>query len=462
MTGFLDSVFANLPGPGRHLWRITQDLNEGFSCVWLVPDDLVQRGDADMLLDLLAARPDSIRVAKPERTGRVRAPGVVERPESGDCRESTPSWAQDRFGFLDEDALRSEPAVEPEEIRTTVVERLGIALEGQSAGDTVRDLALAESLRGQVIVVSGWDEPDPTDASTFLIQLTAMLKERGVPPELRPRVLFATRERDVSGPFLDRIDPVTTRVRWWWGATGRLDTAVVVAAARVHTDGRTSTGYAARVRECTVNEILTEVAGPDLSLAASLAASWDGEVANLAPLLQKLAYDFARQPEGVDLRHWQAAGAHRPPLKLRELWRLGVADVWDGHVRISPAVADTASVAAELDTLVWRGQNRALMPIIDEQRARLEVIVRSRASSASLLRLTTETRAKRRYAADPGRAQDPLELGAIYWLDNTGGVTLDRDDRVLLQHLRKTRNRLAHLQPLTDDAFTDLLAALPG
>jgi hypothetical protein len=456
------SFLANLPGPDRHLRRITHDLDDGFSCVWLVPDDLVQRGDADVLLNLLAARPDSIRVTKPERTGQVRAPVSVTRPEIDSGAKSTPSWAQDRFGFLDEDALRSEPAPEPEEIRTTVVERLGVAVDGQSAGDTVRGLATAESLRGQVIVVSGWDEPDLTDASTFLIQLTAMLKERGIPPELRPRVLLATRERDVSGSFLDRIDPVTTRVHWWWGATGRLDTAVVVAAARVQPDRRTSTSGAARVRECTVNEILTEVAGPDLSLAASLAASWDGEVSTLAPLLQKLAYDFGQEYVGANRRHWQAASAHRPPLKLRELWRLGVADVWDGQVRISPALADAASVTPELDTLVWRGQNRALMPVIDEQRARLEVIVRGRASSASLLQLTTETRARRGYAGDSGRAQDPLELGAMYWLDNTGAVTLDRDDRVLLQRLRKTRNRLAHLQPLTDEEFTDLLAALPG
>ncbi len=461
MTNAFDSVLTTLPGPGRHLQRITRALDEGFSCVWLVPDDLVQRGDADTLLNVLAARSDSIRMAKPEFTGELRVPSPTARPETSVRTSSVPSWDQDRFGLLDLDEPRMALPV-PEESRTTVVERLLAALEGEHTGDTVRDLATADSLRNRVIVISGWDEPDVAEAGTFLVQLTAMVKEQGIPPEQRPRLLLAVRERDLTASLLDRIDPVTTQVHWWWGAVGRLDTAVVVAASRAVRDWRVPSSSAERVREYVVNEVLSEVAGPDLTLAASLAAAWDGRISTLRPLLGVLAYDFEHESASGNSARWQKAGSHRPPREMRELWRLGAADLWDGQVRISPALPDAAAGGVDLDALVWRGQNRALMPIIDEQRARLEQIVHARASRTALLQLAAESRAKRRGATGSSRAQDPLELATMHRLDNTGGVTFDRSDRTLLHNARKIRNQLAHLQPLDDDLFEDLLRALPS
>jgi hypothetical protein len=135
-----------------------------------------------------------------------------------------------------------------------------------------------------------------------------------------------------------------------------------------------------------------------------------------------------------------------------------VVDLWDGQVRISPAAEMTARVATEIDTLVWRGQSRALTPIVDEYRSRLEAKVRARANMAALSEMSLEDRR----GAAKTNGKSTLELGAMAWAVATRRVQLPRREVDLLFCLRDVRNALAHLRALTDQDLDRLDQILPA
>jgi hypothetical protein len=448
-----------------HLEWISVDLDEGLSCVWLVPDELVDRGIADELLGELAARPDSIRVPPPEGVASCGSavPVATRWPIAGSSAKELPSWARDKFGLLDLDEPFVPVAPPATSTAVATADRLLTMFDssGEFHSDPIAVLAGSQWLRGKVIVVVGWEEQNPKAVGTLLTRLTALAKERGLSPDDRPRLLVAARVGDLPGAVLDRIDPVMTRVHWWWGSTGRLDTAVIVAAARPRTDRRVPVGRIEALRELVAVEVLTEVSGPDLVLAEGLASSWDGR---LTTLRERLAHNVREVPEIAPLgpRGWGRSG-NRPPHEIRAAWALGLANTWEGQVRISPAVSGGRKYAADLDALIWRGQNRALTPLVDEYRARLEETVRSRASAAVLAELTREDRQESRGGGpSPERnGRTTLELGGMAWAVGTGRVRFPRADADLLYCLRDIRNALAHLRPLTDDDLARMARVLP-
>ncbi|MEO6089965.1 MAG: hypothetical protein ABIQ18_43335, partial [Umezawaea sp.] len=236
------------------------------------------------------------------------------------------------------------------------------------------------------------------------------------------------------------------------------DTAVVIAAARPPRRDRVPRGPADVVGELVACEVMVEVAGPDLALADYLASSWDGRVGTLPDRIADLVYDGDDVlPAGP--REWPRSG-ERPVGELRSAWACGLVDVWDGQIRVSPVVNGALPYEVDLDVLVWRGQYRALMPIIDGYRALLERKVVARASMAVLAELDREVKVEGR----PGLDQDSrtlLELSSMSWAVRTGRVRLPRPDSILLHCLRDIRNALAHHRPLTDRDVLNLAEVLP-
>lgn len=449
------SDFGLLPGPRRHLDVLAEDLNSGWSCIWLLPDDLVDRGIADELVDLIELRVDSVRVPQPEvrRTSGQRA----EVQATGPAEEQLPAWARSRFGVFDWDESFHTASVTTLESTSSVSERLLLVFEDPSGevDDPLAVLTSSDWLRRKVVVVRAWAENDPDDVASVFTRLTAFSKEHGVPPDDRARVLVAARLGDLPARLLDKVDPVTTRAHWWWSVCGRLDTAVVTTAARGRRTGR---GHPHRidVRELVTAEVIVEVSGPDLALAEGLASSWDGRRGTLREQIAAFAHAEDDLAAGV-VRRLRGSG-ERPTEELRSAWSAGSLELWDGQLRISPAVRGAIDSVVDLDNLVWRGHNRALMPLIDGWRARLEETVRSRASTAVLAELGRDFRGGAPQGVE-ANGRITLELGMMAWAVSTSRVRLSRSDRELLFCLRDARNALAHLRPL-DDEHVDRMAEL--
>jgi len=450
---------GSLPGPRRLVDHVIADLSDGFSCVWIVTDDLVERGVARELLAELAERTDGFVIPAPPKPlsrprWRAERPPVVQRTPATDL----PSWAHGTLTLLDM-GVSGQPQVPPtvEEESPSIAERL-FALSEESDDGSFGTLLSAGWARGRVVVLCGWEEGNPADVASFLARFSATIKEKGLPPGEGPRLLVAVRERDLPGGAFDRVDPTTTRLHWWWGTCGRLDTAVVISAARPRRRERVSMGPADLMVELVTCEVMAEVAGPDLVLADYLASSWDGRVATLAERIAHLAYDGDDVlPSGM--REWRKGG-ERPIGELRSAWACGLVDIWDGQIRVSPVVNGVLPFEVDLDALVWRGQHRALMPLIDGYRAQLEKKVVARASMAVLAELDREPKVDGR----PGLNQDKrifIELTSMEWAVRTGRVRLAPKDATLIRCLRDMRNALAHHRPLTDQDLSTLARTLP-
>ncbi|MCP2242704.1 hypothetical protein [Lentzea aerocolonigenes] len=444
----------SLPGPRGHLDVLSRDLDDGFSCVWVLPDELVERGTADDLVDIAGARPDSVRVEAPQRSRMVvpaahrwQAPAAV----------TMPAWVRNTLGILDFDEPQDPAPIVADRPEETVVDKLGALFDIPLTGDPLACLALDEQLSGKVVVLCGWDGWDTADLGACVSRFTALLKEHGLAPTSRPRLLVAVREGDLPASVLERSDPVTTKVHWWWDVYGRLDTATVAAAVRRQSPWKTTKGKTAILRQLVATEVLIEVAGPDLLLAEHLAGSWNGQASTLAEQIEALPYDAVDDvvPAEIDGR----AGGARPPQALRSAWRKGVVDRWDRRIRISPAAKLSSAEHGNLDSLIWRGQSRALTPLVDGCRARLEKVLRDNASASviELLERGQDTHDWRRTRSRQGT----LELGAMAWAVSSRRVQLSRPDADLLFCARDVRNSLAHLSPLTDEELDRLAAVMP-
>ncbi|MER7079399.1 hypothetical protein SAMN02982929_03535 [Saccharopolyspora kobensis] len=450
-----------LPGPRKHLESISAVLDNGMSCVWLIPDEFVKNGFADDLLDELAIAHDSVHIPAPEETqcdggGRAHAvvPTLTARPTN-----DLPAWAQDTFsGLAGFDAPTSSSTVAVAPRTTSVAERIVqlLGLQTKAYSDEIHAIVAEPLLHGKVLVVRGWREQDRDSLASVLTRLTSLVKEEGLQPEHRPRILLATRENDLPRTALDRLDQMTTRVRWWWGAVGRLDTAVVVASARPKFSGKIS--HASSLREIVALDVITEVAGPDLWLAEHLAVSWDGLISSLGDEIEAATRDLTGECHHVGVQRGHSG--NRPPHELRPLWRLAMADLWEHQLRVSPAANRPKRDGIGLNTLIWRGQNRALMPIVDEYRGQIEMSFRKRASQAVLTDVTQQEGPRKSAPAQPRRTV--LELGAMAWAISSRRVRLTQADNELLFSLLDVRNSLAHLQPITDEMIERLAHALPG
>jgi hypothetical protein len=149
----------------------------------------------------------------------------------------------------------------------------------------------------------------------------------------------------------------------------------------------------------------------------------------------------------------------RPPLALRETWNHGLAELWDGEIRVSPLAEDPSAVIERLDQHLWRGQNRALTPVIDQLRAAMEDRVRTAIGVRGIDALL---------AGDEDGDRPPtlrvtrpvLEIGRMAGAVKSGELRVTEGERKLIYCLRDVRNSLAHLVALDDSTLSRLAQAI--
>jgi len=291
--------------------------------------------------------------------------------------------------------------------------------------DPWRDLLRWRGLRGERLVLRSWDH----DVGRAALRWPSLLKESGLGPAERPALIFAFRRRDVDEDRLARLDALFVSIHWWWGVLDRIDTEthLVLQRRRGHFDLLTLA-------------IVVEVAAWDLRFADHLVRHWDGRLDTLEKTVRD--HGAVRAAEGLNVvgdmgsvrENRRCSRSRQPTRDESELWDAGMVDKWDSVTRPAQWLPKTVE---NLDNLVWRAQNRVLMPHVDRVRAHLEKKFRARASRGFLDEIVEQ--------------DDILELGPMRWAAVHRGVALDREDRHCLEALWKLRNLLAHGRPAGDE-----------
>ncbi|MCZ2526186.1 hypothetical protein [Streptomyces sp. HB2AG] len=477
----------SLPGVRIRLNHLLTDLNSGRSCLWLLPRKMLEGPDspADHLFDeLLNELHDFVLLPSDDPDGpppvRPRAPARVAVPDSGLWSGLAPALDyDDGLADLFSAAPVSGPA-EPEtvpappteaEALADLLERLAKELGLQSDGaqesdDTAGDVLarLAGGRNGPTetrpVIVRAWREAVPSATGHLLRRLVATGKEAGIPPARGPRALVVASTEDLPPGLPGQLARENIAVHWWWGATGRLDTATVVALARPPLKSVLDRQH---LYESIVQATVTEVCGPFLDVAAALAARWqDGRPETLPDALHDVLADSPVPDGGLpETTEGARNPARRPAESLLPAWNAAAVDSWEGRLRHHPGhdLQREHAVASR----VWLAQNQVLLPLLDEARERFAATVRSRAR-IPLQQLAEEYCSRRGTDAvvteSPDSLIETMELGAMWGAHRDGATALTPKERRHLRVLREARNLLAHRTPLDGDRLHRLIMEL--
>ncbi|KNE80474.1 hypothetical protein ADZ36_21715 [Streptomyces fradiae] len=352
----------------------------------------------------------------------------------------------------------------------SITERLAVVVKAEDGADgrldAVSCLVHGATRTPPVVAVKAWLETAPDETARLLRRVSAAVKEAGLPPEHRPRILLLVRLGDLPEALVDSLDEAVTAVHWWWGVLGRLDTAIVVRESQ-STNRRPLRGAAAvrrRILDALRTEITAEVSGPDLAMAAALASRWDGCLSTLGDAIADcLGQTSTAGAAGPPSARRGAAVAHRPELALRAVWDAGAVDSWEGQLRYHASCWTPSSPDAPLPGLqakmVWQAQNRVLLPLLDDARAEFaDSLVAAAVHGPVQLALGYGPRNAR--SENPAADIAEMELGDIWAAVCHGQVRMNKSDRNRLMRLRHARNCLAHRSPLNDDEVRKVCDAL--
>ncbi len=300
---------------------------------------------------------------------------------------------------------------------SVVAERFGID-DIEPGPDAAAMLARHDTMLERSLVVTVSDKPDHIARwADFALGFTAAA--RVMPAGSRPRLLILGGHACAAA--LDGAQLIEHL--WWWGVLDRLDTASFVQRR-----------LTSLVRDDLRRDTIAEIAGFDLELADYLVAEWDGDERTLPAALAGFTgpgWPAVRIPRGLPASS-TALGA--PPAAMLPMWDQGLADAWDAFaVYLHPCSAPADVLRAR----IWRAQVRCLMPLIDEERARIAAWLRR------------DVRAL--------RDDEMLEPGDLYAVMQAspalkswrGGYRYR-----LVRWLRDARNRLAHLSVLTPEEIS--------
>lgn len=298
-------------------------------------------------------------------------------------------------------------------IASVVADKIGTELE--PGRDAAVRLANNPALEGRYIAFTVAGKPADTKPWTDFFR-TFLAAARPIVAQDRPRFLIVCGHG--SATALAGTDPLAEL--WWWGVLDRFDTALHVQQK-----------LADRENTELLRDAITEVAGYDLDLASYLARGWTGDASTLAATLgDYTGPEWPSIPVRGQLPHsstsWEA-----PPSQAVALWNAGLADAWDSFgMFLHPCSLSTQ----EQRQRIWRGQIRYLMPLIDEERARIEEWIRGEIRGLPKERI--------------------FEAGDLYSLlqDNPKLKNWRGGHRKRLVYwLRDTRNALAHMTPLSPE-----------
>jgi hypothetical protein len=133
------------------------------------------------------------------------------------------------------------------------------------------------------------------------------------------------------------------------------------------------------------------------------------------------------------------------------MWDGRLVDGW--HEQLSVSARTLAMTPEKLAQVVWAAQARVLLPWIEERRSELHERVLAELGEQRFAEVL------RNRFNPPVRADAPIEIGA---LDRVVRVAIGSSDRELCdvsRQLRRTRNQLAHLRPLSLADQESLVAA---
>ncbi|MGW0136814.1 hypothetical protein [Streptomyces sp. NPDC003299] len=489
-----DAALLGLPGVQGQLGSIAADLTAGLNCLWLLPDRLVDTGDAEQLYRAaLNMAPDRLDVQPPTvltvpgpraadaREGGGGAAGHDEKfREEDDVWDDLPDLDFDSgfdIGWSDALPVCTRPRAREHAV-PDLFERLGKEL-AVGPGEVIERLTHRTGRWRPVIGLRAWREPDdpggiaPRGTESTLRggavarlfrSLTAAVKDAGLHPQERPRLLVVARFRDLPEALVNELDRdiATTAVHWWWGTLGRVDTAVVVAAAR----GRAPGGaLEQRILAAVREETVTDLSAFDLSLAQRLAVAWDGTTTRLDKALRScldsaLITEAASCPEGP----LDAGARRRPGSALRRAWAQGLVQSWEGRLRRHPAswyASGQSATPPELSVLMGQAQLRVLSPWIEATR---EQLARLGARYATQPLYTLVSAYSQRPPANlqdrPEEVFQQLEVGSLLTAHYGGGIAFPGEELSLLKEVVRVRNILAHRGVLRDHTLHALCEEL--
>ncbi|MFF8451046.1 hypothetical protein ACF06Q_25645 [Streptomyces leeuwenhoekii] len=505
---FLQRDLARLPGPRRHLDRLERDLRAGLNCVWYFPDTVVESGRANFFLrELMSRLEESVQVpgSITSAEGSAHAAGLgtiafpAQRsasisPGSMPVRDLFDPWheeddsfdADDPYGAL-LDSLVATATSSPVNPGTgtftsqgtttpaSLVDRLAKQL-GTVGAPLSELLRRARRCRGgshaddldemdddsapdspPTVVVRGWEEHSAEEMGQLLRTAHATFREAGLPAERRPRFLFAARVQDLpSTVFGVGLSHSHVTMHWWWRVWTRLDTEVLLAWRP-----RPSATAAQALLDRVTDAVVAEVCGPDIDRALVLREVWKGgDVESLRRALAATLPDHENDVDQKWPRRMSTAHASAPSAEILDAWATGTVDSWDGHVRAVRARHLLDPGSNELRILVCNAQNRVLLPLIEEARTSLIELV------PDLLRkeigldyfreqAKSDYRVRNRLPAAP---LAELEIGDLARAARLLILPTNQQDR--LKTLSKARNRLSHLQPLSQEELVAVMEAL--
>lgn len=353
--------------------------------------------------------PGPARFAKAARSGLEQGTSVlVGLPEklSGDAAfaRGLRRAIDIHFDLIDTTAAQDRP------VASSVAEQMGID-DIPPGPEAITGLAAHPMMLGRRLALALAGKPADTDSWIGFIR-SFLAAARPIPTAQRPLLLVAGGYDCGAG-----LSGADLTALWWWGVVNRVDTTCHVQDLLGGQDGNEL-----------LRDTITEVVGYDLELARQLAAQWDGDEATLAAALADYTGpDWPTAAAACTLPHTSTAlGA--PPAVAVPLWDLGLADRWDSFGVYLHACA----ITAEKNRLrIWRAQIRHLMPLIDEERARIEAWMRGEVRG---LRADT--------LLEPGDLYEIMQ--ANYQLQAWRGGHRKR----LVSWLRNARNTLAHMDTL--------------
>ncbi|MGW0389737.1 hypothetical protein ACWDYJ_02325 [Streptomyces sp. NPDC003042] len=484
---------TDLPGVRGQLHDVAADLASGQNCLWLLPDRLVDEGRADRLYaEALFASSRVLDVPAPAQP--EAADGVVDPYRAaGPPEAGLPAfWPDDDLPYLEgyDDGFdlgwptttapgprhETRDALQDAGPAASLLERMGKELSVEPDRALSR-LVAAEPGRQLVVGIRAWAEGDTPAGRGSGIQrvfhaVTAAVKEAGLPPGERPLLFVAARLRDLPAGLPDELglDVANTSVRWWWGAVGRSDTAMVVTPRTAGFRGgprHESDALRDRVVRTVRAETVVEVSGPDLTLAQRLAEVWDGaDHTLLAALTTALADVPGPRAEDCPAGLTQTGARRRPDVGLREAWATGAVAAWEGRLRVHPAAwhaGPRAQARARLDALVSQAQQRVILPWIEDARSGLAVRAMThltRPVEALVLDPAFRSSSRGYLSEHPEQAFLEWEVGRLLSAHILGSLALSAEDAALLRLLVHSRNTLAHRGVLSDTRLRELCGEL--
>jgi hypothetical protein len=447
MTGTAERL-AVLPGVRRHVRRVQEDLRNGRSCVWLLPTPIATPARVEQLLRVVR---EAVHVVVVDPPPQAAAPAAVNPPGGAGGAVVLGTIEQMLAGVFGtpidvESSTVPEPPAEELTQRVLRAARRYTGLPVTEGSEPLTALADMRLPGGMTVAIVADEESDPAAVTALLRRYTAMVRGRHAHAD-QPVLLVVGSLGSLWD--VEREDPLTTGVHWWWGVLSRLD---LLTVATVDSEGSRREHHEAVHELCgdLIPEVIAEVAGPDIDLASELAREWDGTREGLGRLLAKRVEANA----GVDVvaMSGDAAGL-RPPPRLREHWSLGQVDAWGGRIRPSLRAIPGADLDQVLDERLWIGQSRALNPALDAIRRALVEIVRRGAPPKVLADMVWH------YCGDSG--VEAIELNNLRQAVRKMTISLTKPARELLDHAVGARNALAHRKSVDDRRLRELTRLVP-